>query len=190
MIGVIDYGAGNTRSVTNALTNLGNAFVLSRDIETLDSCDKILFPGVGAAGAAMASLEQNNLDNWIRNCTKPFLGICLGFQLLFENSCENDTECLGIIPGSVVKFRPTKITPHMGWNFVEAAGAFEMHNDYFYFAHDYFVDVNEHSCATCIYDDESFSAVVRKDNFWAAQFHPEKSGKAGQDFLSLFLGHE
>ncbi len=187
MIGVIDYGAGNTRSVANALSRLGQKFVLSRDPETLDACDKILFPGVGAAGAAMASLQQNNIDDWIKNCSKPFLGICLGFQLLFETSREDDTACLGVLPGSVAKFKATKILPHMGWNNIETAGATEIQNNYFYFAHDYHAPVSIYTLATCTYEDETFSAVVRKDNFWGAQFHPEKSGKAGQEFLSLFL---
>lgn len=190
MIGVIDYGAGNTRSVANALTKLGEQFVVSCDAGTLDSCNKILFPGVGAAGIAMSSLNRNGLDAWIRNCTKPFLGICLGFQVLFENSLENDTECLGILPGSVSKFTPTKIVPHMGWNYVQPSNDVEITKDYFYFAHDYFAGVNEFTCATCTYEDETFSAVVQKDNFWGAQFHPEKSGKAGLEFLARFVDHE
>ena len=190
MIGIIDYGAGNTRSIANTLTKLGENFVLSRKPETLDACDKILFPGVGAAGTAMANLKQHNIDAWIKECTKPFLGICLGFQVLFEESRENDTECLGIFSGTVTEFKPTKLLPHMGWNYVETLPSSVFPSDYFFFAHSFCAPISSETCASCTYEDDEFSAVVVKNNFWGAQFHPEKSGKAGQEFLSLFLGHE
>lgn len=189
MIGIIEYGSGNTRSLTNALTRLKQDYVLSRDPDMLAGCDKILFPGVGAAGAAMGALTDSGLVDWIKSCTKPFLGICLGFQILFESSEENNTDCLGILPGRVRAFRPTKIVPHMGWNRIEAEDLPAFHGSFFYFVHGFYVPVCEGMLANCTYEDETFSAIARNDNFWGVQFHPEKSGKTGEFFLDFFIAN-
>ena len=181
MIGIINYDSGNTRSVQNVLERMGVEYVLSDKQEVLDNCTKIIFPGVGSAGSTMQSLSKKGLVDWIRNCEKPFLGICLGMQLLFDFSEEAETKCFGIIAGEIRKFKPTKKVPHMGWNLCEES--------YYYFVHSYFAPVNKYTTATCQYQDETFSAIVRKDNFWGMQFHPEKSGDDGQKLLSEFINN-
>lgn len=193
MIGIINYDSGNIRSVQNALERIGISYVLSDNPKELDACEKIIFPGVGSAKSAMQSLKAKNLDVWIKNCRKPFLGICLGMQLLFEFSEEGNTECLGIIPGKVKKFKPTKKVPHIGWNNVKAQLKTEdekFEKAYFYFVHSYLAPINKFTLMTCQYEDEIFSAQVKKDNFQGMQFHPEKSGNIGQKILSEFLKNE
>ncbi len=192
MIGIINYDSGNTRSVQNALERMGVAYILSDQKEKLETCAKIIFPGVGAARSAMKSLREKELVNWIKNGKKPFLGICLGMQLLFDFSEEGATQCLGIIPGKVQKFKPTKKVPHMGWNRINYQCAINnepFHKEYFYFVHSYFVPMNAYTTATCEYEDEMFSAIVKKDHFWGMQFHPEKSGDIGQKILSEFINN-
>ena len=135
----------------------------------------------------MDSLKEKNLVEWIQQCQKPFLGICLGMQVLFESSEEGGTEGLGIIPGCVQKFKPGKKVPHMGWNQILTEVYPEFNDDYFYFVHSYFVPVNKFTTARCQYANETFSAMVRSHNFWGIQFHPEKSGDRGQALLSKFL---
>jgi len=187
MIGIIDYDSGNTRSVQNALERMDVAYLLSDNIEALNKCEKIIFPGVGSAQAAMESLKEKKLVEWIQECKKPFLGICLGMQILFEFSAEGETEGLGIMPGRVQKFKPGKKVPHMGWNRISSDIFPEFNDDYFYFVHSYFVPVNVFTTARCQYANKTFSAMVRKNNFWGLQCHPEKSGDRGQALLSEFI---
>ena len=197
-IGIIDYGAGNTRSVQNALDRLGVAYVLTDSVEILDDCDRIIFPGVGSAGMAMSELQKRDLIDWTRNCAKPFLDICLGMQLLFDSSEEGNVDCLGIISGKVLKFDQKKCSkiPHMGWNLVRECSEENvlmrkcvdvLMNEYFYFVHSYFVPVGEFTTGICRYENQEFSAMVRKGNFWGMQFHPEKSGEEGECLLLNFL---
>ena len=179
MIGIINYGAGNTRSVQNALERIGVDYILSDRQSELSACGKIIFPGVGSAAAAMQTLKEKELVNWIKQCQKPFLGICLGMQLLFESSDEGNVECLRIIPGRVQKFQPTKKIPHMGWNQCDGV--------YYYFVHSYLAPINEFTVAAAQYQDETFAAIVCRSNFWGCQFHPEKSGKDGEQLLLKFI---
>ena len=193
MIGIIDYEAGNIASVTNALTRLDANYVISNDIEQLNSCSGYIFPGVGHAYSAMKSLEDHNLVNWMRHITKPLLGICLGMQLLFEESEEGPCQTLGIIPGKLQKFDSTKgKVPHMGWNTFEHSNMDHpllknlSQKDYFYYVHSYFAPVNDYSIATCHYIT-TFASVVARNNFYGVQFHPEKSGKSGEILLKNYL---
>ena len=187
MIGIINYDSGNTRSVQNALERIRVPYILTDQKTELDQCSKIIFPGVGSANAAMKALKEKDLIDWIQNCKKPFLGICLGMQLLFESSEEGNVKCLRIIPGSVLKFKAPKKIPHMGWNQISSQ---KWKNNYFYFIHSYHVPLNKYTIANCQYEDETFSSMVQKDNFLGMQFHPEKSGNIGQQLLSEFIHNE
>jgi len=175
----------------NALERIEEKYFISDDPAKLEKADKIIFPGVGRANPAMQSLKEKNLDSWIQNYKKPFLGICLGMQLLCKFSEEDNIKCLGIIPTNVEKFnyKKCKRIPHMGWNSV-AVGARRAvplrRNDYFYFIHSYFVPQNKFTIATCAYEQQTFSAVVQINNFTGMQFHPEKSGKEGEKVLKQF----
>ena len=196
MITILDSGAANVRSLQNALNRLGITNQISADIDVLEQSDKIIFPGVGHATEVMKNLRDRGLDTWIKNTTKPFLGICLGMQVLFESSAEGDTPCLGIIPGKVVKFAPTKKVPLIGWNAIQSPlkrgnqkgvnNLLLTPNAYFYFVHSYFAPVSDYTIATSQYQDETFTAMVQKDNFLGTQFHPEKSGEAGERLLREF----
>ena len=177
MIAIINYNAGNTASVANALDRLGQRYKITGDLEEIARADKIIFPGVGAAGPAMETLKKRGIDRVLRKTKTPVLGICLGLQLLAEFSEEGDTPCLGIIPGRVRRFGDDLKVPQIGWNRVG--------KDYFYFIHSYYLPVGPFTIATTEYG-VPFSAIVRKNNFLAAQFHPEKSGEAGLKFLSNF----
>jgi glutamine amidotransferase len=191
MIGVIDYEAGNITSVANALSSICVEFRISNKKSELAGCDGIILPGVGAAQKAMASINGNNLVEFLQSCKKPFLGICLGMELLYESSDEGNTPCLGVIPGRVKKFNSIvpKI-PHMGWNRVTTVNPdawIGARGDlgYYYFAHSYYVPVDQYSLAV----SESgipFASVARRLNFYGVQFHPEKSGEAGLALLKKF----
>ena len=191
-ITIIDYNAGNVQSVLFALERLGVAAVLTGDHETIRSADKVIFPGVGEANTTMAYLREQGLDELIRSLTQPVLGVCLGMQLLCEHSEENDTPCLGIIPQKVMRFQPKEgeKVPHMGWNSIRTLkdGVFtpDLEEEYVYFVHSYFVEVGPYTTATTDYT-QPFSSGLRKDNFYATQFHPEKSGKVGEAILRNFL---
>jgi imidazole glycerol-phosphate synthase subunit HisH len=193
-IAIINYDAGNIRSVIFALERLGVSPILTADADIIRSADKVIFPGQGEASSAMRSLRERNLDKLIPDLTQPFLGVCVGMQLLCAHSEENDTPCLGVIPQRVLKF-PTKNglkVPQMGWNRLKINNTDatilnqDLDNDWFYFVHSYYVETGDYTTATADYGGD-FSACLRKDNFHAAQFHPEKSSKAGQQLLKNFL---
>jgi imidazole glycerol-phosphate synthase subunit HisH len=195
-VAVIDYKAGNIRSVLFALERLGVDAILTSDIETISKADKVIFPGQGEASSAMRSLRERGLDVVIPNLKQPFLGVCVGMQLLCEHSEENDTPCLGVIPQKVLKFQSeTQKVPQVGWNRLKinelgknTEGVLSSHleNEWFYFVHSYYVENGEYTTATAQYGVE-FAACLRKDNFHAAQFHPEKSSKAGEILIKNFL---
>lgn len=186
---IVDYSAGNTCSVVFALNRLGIDPVISADAAVIRAADKVILPGVGAAGSAMQSLRENGLDDVLRSLQQPMLGICLGMQLLCTVSDEDAAPCLGILEGQVQKLDAPKI-PHMGWNDVHnlRGDLFKglPENSYLYFVHSYAVPLNAATTATAAYG-QSFSAAVQKDNFYGVQFHPEKSGDNGSLILKNFL---
>jgi glutamine amidotransferase len=192
MIAIIKYKAGNTASVANALERLEAKYFFAETPEELESAKAVIFPGVGHAGAAMESLKEKGVDEWLKQTKKPVLGICVGMQLFYENSSEGDTAGLGIIPGSLKKFDDTKAkVPHMGWNKLKGTNKHPIlknliDKNYLYFVHSYYAPVSEHTLATCNYIND-FSAIVAKDNFIGVQFHPEKSGSVGSMILQNFL---
>jgi imidazole glycerol-phosphate synthase subunit HisH len=194
-IAVIDYKAGNIRSVMFALERLGVQPILTDDAETILSADKVIFPGQGEASSAMNNLRERGLDKLIPKLKQPFLGVCVGMQLLCEYSEENDTPCLGVIPQKVLKFTTEGLkVPQVGWNRLHIAEhnplpsilSSDLQNAWFYFVHSYYVEKGEYTTATAEYGVD-FSACLRKDNFHAAQFHPEKSSTAGEVLIKNFL---
>lgn len=190
-IAIVKYNAGNIESVKNALNRLSITPILTDDAETLKSADKVIFPGVGEASTAMKYLKERNLDETIKSLTQPVLGICLGMQLLCNFSSENTTECLGILPFQVRKFKSDKLKiPHIGWNtiFDLKSRLFESiaENSYFYFVHSFYVENSTETTAKCNYEKD-FSAAIEYKNFYATQFHPEKSGETGARILENFL---
>lgn len=185
-IQVIDYGAGNLRSVVSALARLGVTSRLVHAAADLDTAAPLILPGVGAAGRAMESLSASGLAARIPDCTAPVLGICLGMQLMAEFSEEDDVATLGIFPGRVRKIKTTQKLPHMGWNFVEWHDG-QQPSAWFYFAHSYCMETDpQYILASCDYD-EKIPVVVRRNNFWGIQCHPEKSGPFGMKVLENFL---
>jgi glutamine amidotransferase len=190
-IAIIRYNAGNIRSVAFALERLGAQPILTDQAEEIASADKIIFPGVGQARTTMQYLQERKLDEVIRNLRQPVLGICLGMQLLCRHSEEGNTPCLGIFDETVKKFPAGTHykVPHMGWNqvnFIANGVKALMPPSDFYFVHSYYVPVNQFTTGTCEYI-LPFSAMMKKDNFMAVQFHPEKSGPAGESILRYFL---
>ncbi len=190
-IGIVKYNAGNIESVQNALNRLAVESVVTDDSRILQTVDKVIFPGVGEASTAMCYLRERNLDNVIKSLTKPVLGICLGMQLLCEHSEENDTICLGILPNKVRKFESESLKiPQIGWNTITNLKcklfADITEDSYVYFVHSYYVELDEKTTATCDYGVE-FAAAIEHKNFYATQFHPEKSGKIGEQILENFL---
>lgn len=191
MIGVIDYEAGNLASVSNALKSIDANYIVSPLASRLSDCSGIILPGVGAAPLAMRSLERQGLVSFIRKLRRPFLGICLGMQLLYDRSEEGNTDCLGITSGLVRQFDDTAArVPHMGWNeviFRTGNGLAEQAGEKasFYFAHSYYAPVGPETSAVteC---GATFSAAIRVENFYGVQFHPEKSGSAGLRLLKSF----
>ena len=190
MIAIIKYNAGNTQSLQNALNLLGYDSVITDKRRVMQVADKVIFPGVGRAGTAMQYLKSRGIDEFIKASTQPFLGICLGLQLMCNATQEDNTECLGIFNTSVKRFSPKDKVPHMGWNnFEHVKGAlFDNVQDIenMYYVHSYYAQLCNDTVAKCNYI-ESFSAAFQKDNFYATQFHPEKSGVAGQRVLKNFL---
>jgi imidazole glycerol-phosphate synthase subunit HisH len=194
-IAVIDYKAGNIRSVIFALERLGVQPILTDDAEAILSADKVIFPGQGEASSAMNNLRERGLDKLIPKLKQPFLGVCVGMQLLCEYSEENDTPCLGVIPQKVLKFTTDGLkVPQVGWNRLNITEnnplpsilSPDLQNAWFYFVHSYYVEKGEYTTATAEYGVD-FSACLRKDNFHAAQFHPEKSSTAGEVLIKNFL---
>jgi len=195
-IAIIKYNAGNIESVNNALNRLGVNATITADAEEIRKADKVIFPGVGEASTTMKYLREHKLDKLIVSLKQPVLGICLGLQLMCSHSEEGDTTCLGIFDEKVKRFIPkpgeefiTKV-PHMGWNAIynlkSALFSNEIENQYVYFVHSYYASTGEHTAATCNYI-VPFSAALHKDNFYATQFHPEKSGTVGAKILEHFL---
>lgn len=190
MVAIIKYNAGNITSVKNALGRLGYANILTDDAAVIQAADKVIFPGVGEASSAMKYLQKKGLDEVILNLQQPVLGICLGQQLMCQHSEENDTKCLGIFPAKVRRFPPKEKVPHIGWNnFTELKSpVFKGVNkeDDVYFVHSYYAEITKDTTAICDYI-LPFGAAMQRDNFYATQFHPEKSGKIGEQILQNFL---
>ncbi len=187
---ILKYNAGNVKSVTIALNRLGVEPIVSDEKEVLLGADKVIFPGVGQASTAMNYLRDKELDLLIPNLKMPFLGICLGLQLMCKHSEENDTSCLNIFPLNVLKFPATDKVPHMGWNTITQLTSPLMkgvaNNSYLYFVHSYYAEVADQCVAVCDYM-LPFSAALQKDNFYALQAHPEKSAEVGSKILHNFL---
>jgi glutamine amidotransferase len=191
MIAIIDYKAGNIASVKNALERLGQSCVITSKPGEILSADGVIFPGQGRAGAAMLELRKTGIDKIIPQITKPFLGICLGMQLLSGTSEEDETKCLEIFQGACSKFPPTLKTPHLGWNKVELTQKSPLtaniqDGSYFYFVHSYYVDGPEVQIMGKTSYGFDFASIMQKDNFFAVQFHPEKSGEQGLRLLNNF----
>ena len=190
MIALINYQAGNTRSVQNALQRLGLKSVVTDEADVIRSADHVIFPGVGEAGSAMTYLREKELDRLLPELTQPFLGICLGLQLMCRYSEEGDVEGLGIFDLEVKHFPRKGTIPHMGWNnFREVRGPlFDGLSpaDDMYFVHSYYAEIGPDTAAVTDYLIP-FSAALRRDNFMAVQFHPEKSAAAGRRLLQNFL---
>lgn len=193
MIAIVKYNAGNIFSVYCALKRLGYEAVLTDDPEILRSADKVIFPGVGEARAAMEHLNATGLSDVIKSLTQPVLGICIGMQLLCKHSEESDVDCLGIFDTNIVRFNPSDKelkVPQMGWNQIKSLQT-DLFKDiaegsYVYYVHSYHAPLCEYTIAQTDYDG-LYSAALHKDNFYATQFHPEKSGSIGEQLLKNFL---
>jgi len=188
---IIKYNAGNIQSVSFALDRLGVSYTLTDDAETIQQADKVIFPGVGEASTTMNFLKERNLDKVIASLKQPVLGICLGMQLMCRFSEENNTNCLGIFDEDVKKFIPEgdKKVPHMGWNQLTLTHNWldpSLQDQSVYFVHSYYVPVNKFTSAITDYINP-FSAAMHRDNFYAVQFHPEKSASAGELVLKSFM---
>ncbi|MBD5284772.1 MAG: imidazole glycerol phosphate synthase subunit HisH [Bacteroides sp.] len=193
-VAIIKYNAGNNYSVLSALNRLGTEAEITDDPLKLRAADKVIFPGVGEARAAMDYLRSRHLDEVILSLKCPVLGICIGQQLLCRHSMEGDTDCLGVFDADVLRFRsdnPEFKVPHMGWNTVKITSGsgvipLKCDGDYVYYVHSYYVPVNPYTTAVTEYVTP-FSASLKKDNFYATQFHPEKSGDVGESIIKNFL---
>lgn len=193
-VAIVKYNAGNIFSVENALKRLGIDPLITDDAAALLAADRVVFPGQGEASNAMAYLREHKLDEVIRRIEKPLLGICIGQQLLCKHSEEGDVDCLGVFDAEVKRFMPEvheQKVPHMGWNSLEINDSTnilkDLHeNDFVYFVHSYYVPLCSETIATTDYI-QPFSAALHKDNFYATQFHPEKSGTVGQQILKNFI---
>ncbi|VBB46876.1 Imidazole glycerol phosphate synthase subunit HisH [uncultured Paludibacter sp.] len=190
-ISIIKYNAGNIQSVLFALQRIGIEAIVTDDKDKILSSDKVIFPGVGEASSAMKYLKEKNLDTLIKNLKQPVLGICLGMQLMCRHSEENNTDCLGIFDLNVKRFPESELkVPQIGWNNIFSLkspllkGISE--KEYMYFVHSYYVEKCTESIALTDYGLE-YSSAIQKDNFYAVQFHPEKSGEAGQKILENFI---
>jgi imidazole glycerol-phosphate synthase subunit HisH len=194
VIGIINYGAGNIRSVSNALKRLHVDHFISDDRVELGQADKLIFPGVGEARSAMDALAHTGLTEWLKEVSVPFLGICLGMQLLFDHTTERETQCLGVIFGTNKRFDVIQSqlkVPHMGWNQVEQDGNNPLFSgmksgEYFYFVHSYYAPIVPATIGTTEYG-VPFTSALQQKNFYGVQFHPEKSGKAGLQLLKNFI---
>jgi glutamine amidotransferase len=197
MIAIIDYGAGNIRSIEKALEHVGAIVEVTDEPDTVNKAEAIVLPGVGSGGAAMSRMTERGLDDAIRKATqqgKPFLGICLGMQLLADHHAEGEVDGLSLFPGEVRRIPYGPKIPHMGWNQVKplqtALAIFEdiPQDAYFYFAHSYYVEPQDsHGVATITDYGSSFCSIIVTEQVWGTQFHPEKSGSVGLQLLSNFL---
>jgi glutamine amidotransferase len=195
LIALVDYGAGNLRSVENALGRLGVSASIASEADGLSGASAIIFPGVGAAGPAMARLKQHGLDEALRSSIRggvPFLGICLGMQLLFDWSAEDGTACLSVLRGTVERMQTTEKLPHVGWNTIEGVRPHPvldgLQGEAFYFVHSYVV-VPRHPAviASQTVHGSVFVSAVAHQNLVAVQFHPERSGDTGMKLIENFL---
>ena len=190
MVAIIDYNAGNVRSLQFALERLGVESVLTADPEVIKAAEKVIFPGQGAAASAMNKLRQTCLDQLIPQLKQPVLGICLGMQLLCEATEEGHVNGLGIIPGKVIRFSNQVKVPQMGWNTINnlQSPLFKdiKEGDFMYLVHSFYVPLLDATIAQSNYDG-AYSVAVQKENFYGVQFHPEKSSKAGSQLLQNFL---
>ena len=188
-VAIVKYNAGNIRSVINAVKRLGVEPVLTDDTAILRQADRVIFPGQGEAGSTMSYLRERGLDALIRSLTQPVLGICIGMQLMCRHSEESDTPCLGIFDVDVKRFQSTEHTlkiPQMGWNTIEPKEEWLGNDGYVYFVHSYYVPLCNETAAVTEYG-LPYSSALHKDNFYATQFHPEKSGTVGEQILRNFL---
>ena len=192
-LAIIDSGGANIASLRYAIERLGIESQVTTDAPTLQAATHVILPGVGAAADCMERLRSANLVETIRSLRQPLLGVCVGMQLLFESSEEGDVACLGLLPGRVRRFadRAGLPVPHMGWNQIEFEGPSPLlddivSGDHVYFVHSYCAPVNESTVATTLYG-ERFAAIVRRGNVFGAQFHPERSARAGSLVLRNFL---
>lgn len=188
---VLKYNAGNIQSVCFALERLGISFKVTDQAEEIQQADKVIFPGVGEASTTMAYLKERKLDKVITQLKQPVLGVCLGMQLMCRHSEENDTECLGIFNEPVKRFKPQGAmkVPHMGWNQMQLKDSWldpTLEGKHVYFVHSYYVPVNSFTSAVTDYINP-FSAALHRDNFYAVQFHPEKSAAVGELVIKSFM---
>jgi glutamine amidotransferase len=194
LIGIIEYGAGNIRSVSNALNRLVVPHFVSNNLTELNKADKLIFPGVGEARSAMNALVRTGLPDWLKEVTAPFLGICLGMQLLFDYTTERTTDCLGIVSGTNERFdseHSNLKVPHMGWNQVQHKADCQLFSgiasgEHFYFVHSYYAPIVSVTIGTTDYGVQ-FTSALRQKNYYGVQFHPEKSGKVGLQLLKNFV---
>ena len=189
-VAIVKYNAGNIRSVDFALKRLGIEASITDNHEELSAADKVIFPGVGEASTTMKYLKERELDSLLRSLRQPVLGICLGLQLMCAASEEGEAECIGIFDLTVKKFEPRLKVPHMGWNSLSSIKGKliprELEGRYTYFVHSYYAPVCDQTSAVADYINP-FSAALERDNFYATQFHPEKSGSVGERILKSFL---
>lgn len=190
-LAIIRYNAGNTQSVIYALNRLGIDPIVTDNPEELTSCDKIIFPGVGEASTAMTYLKERGLDQLIPSFKQPVLGICLGLQLMCTHSEENNTDCLNIFPMKVKRFPAQEKVPQMGWNSITHLKSDLLRNlkeeDFVYFVHSYYAELHkEYTIAQTKYILD-YSSAIQKDNFYAVQFHAEKSSEVGEKILKNFI---
>lgn len=188
---IIDYGAGNVKSIEFAFKRLGYSTVLSNDVNTIKTADRVIFPGVGQAKSAMEKLVATGLDQVIPTLTQPVLGICLGMQLMCQSSTEGNTKGLGIFDAEVIKFSTQNLkVPQVGWNAISnLKGPLFLNiseNEFMYLVHSYYVPIAAQSIGSAYYG-EDYTVALHKDNFYGVQFHPEKSGKSGEQLLLNFV---
>ena len=189
-IAIIKYNAGNIKSVQNAISRLGYESIITDNIEEIKKADKVIFPGVGEASSAMIYLKNKGLVDVIKQLKQPVLGICLGLQLLCNSSEENNTTCLGVFDTKAKLFSPEEKVPHIGWNNFESFSGSIFKDvdlkDDVYYVHSFYAETSKETIATCNYI-LPFSAAIQKNNFYATQFHPEKSSEVGEQILKNFL---
>ena len=192
MIGLVDYGTGNLTSVANSLDRLKVGYFKGSNASELSRADKIIFPGIGEAKTAMDSIEKQDLKSYIKSLQIPFLGICIGLQILFDHTEERDRDCIGVIGGDIKKFNDNSLKiPQIGWNKVSIkvdSPLFHRIEDeaYFYFVNSYYAPLVSETIAVSEYGID-FTSALQKDNFYAVQFHTEKSGLIGEKLLKNFI---